>query len=152
MKYQNIILSINTLGPYGYCTGSGTVATLITVPFALVLRIMLPSLWYGVFIVCFTVISYFIIKRGLDFFEQTDPSQIVLDEVVGCFITFYALPLNLITIISAFLLFRFFDIAKCFGIKSCESLDGAWGVLMDDVLAGIFANLSVRLMYYLFIQ
>ncbi len=152
MKYQNIILPINTLGPCGYYTGSGTVATLVTVPFALVLRIILPSLWFGVFILCFTVASYFIIQQGLDFFEHDDPSQIVLDEAVGCFITFYALPLNLITIISAFLLFRFFDIVKCFGIKSCESLDGAWGVLMDDVLAGILANLSVRLVYYLFTQ
>lgn len=152
MKYQNIILQINTLGFCGYCTGSGTIATLITMPFALFLRIMLSSFWFGVFIVCFTVISYFIIKQGLGFFEHDDPSQIVLDEAVGCFITFYALPLNLIVIICAFLLFRFFDIAKCFGIKSCESLNGAWGVLMDDVAAGILANLSIRFVYYLFTQ
>lgn len=148
MKYQNIILPITTFGPCGYCTGSGTLATLITLPFALALRLMLSSFWFGIFILCFTVVSYFIIQRGLDFFGQSDPSQIVLDEAVGCFIAFYALPLNLITIISAFLLFRFFDIAKCCGIKSCESLAGAWGVLMDDVAAGVLANITIRFIFY----
>jgi phosphatidylglycerophosphatase A len=144
MKYQNIIIPLSTFGSCGYFTGSGTLATLITLPIVLIFRLLLSQFWFGIFVLLFTLVSFFIIECGLDFFGQSDPSQIVLDEAIGCFITFYALPLNLFTIVAGFLLFRLFDITKCCGIQTCETLKGAWGVMLDDILAGILANILVH--------
>jgi phosphatidylglycerophosphatase A len=58
-------------------------------------------------------------------------------------------PLCWQTILAGFLLFRLFDITKWFGIKRAEHLVGAWGVLIDDILAAILANVIIQIGYYL---
>lgn len=73
-----------------------------------------------------------------------DPSQVVIDEVVGIFISVYAVydyqqPWM---IIFPFLLFRFFDIIKPPPVSTAERLPGALGVMTDDIVAGLLANLS----------
>ena len=52
---------------------------------------------------------------------------------------------------AGFVLFRFFDITKWFGIQRAEHLVGAWGVLIDDVLAGLLANVILQVVYYLIV-
>lgn len=74
-----------------------------------------------------------------------DSSKIVIDEVVGMWIALLLLPSAWLYTILAFVLFRFFDIIKPFFIKKMEKLKGGWGVMMDDVLAGIYANLVIQL-------
>ena len=74
-----------------------------------------------------------------------DPSKIVIDEVVGMWISLWALPTGWIYILAAFILFRFFDIYKPLFIRKLEKLKGGWGVMMDDVLAGIYTNLVIQL-------
>lgn len=91
-----------------------------------------------------------IISYALKSFEQKDPALICLDEVVGMLVSMCVLPINFTNTGLAFLLFRFFDILKPLGIKKIEQLPGAWGVLFDDVLAGIYANFSVRLILWVF--
>ncbi len=69
-----------------------------------------------------------------------DHSGIVWDEIVGFFITMIAVPLSLTNIIVGFLLFRLFDIWKPWPIKILdEKVSGGFGIMIDDVLAGIFA-------------
>jgi len=71
-----------------------------------------------------------------------DPSRVVVDEFVGLLIAIYFLPLNHINIWGAFVLFRFFDILKPLGIRYLDThIKGAWGVMLDDVLAGIYSFL-----------
>jgi phosphatidylglycerophosphatase A len=98
------------------------------------------------------LLSVYVINRALEHFKgYHDPSQIVLDEVIGCLVTFYAVPLNWYSLLAGFLLFRFFDITKWFGIAHAEHLVGAWGVLMDDVLAGVLANVVLQVgCYFIF--
>ena len=79
----------------------------------------------------------------------TDAKPIVIDEVVGmlvgiCGVTLGSSPL--LTLGLAFFLFRFFDIVKPFGIRRSQALPGGWGVVVDDVLAGIATNLTLRLL------
>ena len=74
-----------------------------------------------------------------------DPSKIVIDEVVGMWISLWMLPLGWWYIVSAFTLFRLLDIYKPFFIKKMEKLKGGWGMMMDDVLAGIYANVIIQL-------
>jgi phosphatidylglycerophosphatase A len=75
-----------------------------------------------------------------------DPGWIVIDEVCGVFMALAFLPCNLIVeypffLAIAFGLFRFFDILKPLGIHKFEKFPGAWGVMADDLLGGIYAGL-----------
>lgn len=76
---------------------------------------------------------------------KKDDSRIVIDEVGGMAISLLWVPFTLGYFILAFLLFRFFDIVKPLGIKTAERLPGGWGVMGDDVLAGIYTCLVIQL-------
>src|ERR1700712_3520243 len=69
-----------------------------------------------------------------------DHQRVVIDEVAGMCISLLFLPVSIKYVLSALFLFRFFDILKPLFIKKMEKLPGGWGVMMDDVLAGIYAN------------
>ena len=82
-------------------------------------------------------------ERQLD---RKDPGCIVIDEIVGQCITLISLPLTLGTCAAGFFLFRLFDIAKPPPARYLERrLSGGWGVVMDDVAAGIMAHIVLRL-------
>ena len=72
---------------------------------------------------------------------EEDPREIVIDEVAGMMIALLWLPHNFILHLSAFFLFRFFDIFKPGFIRKAEDLPGGWGIMMDDVCAGLVTNL-----------
>lgn len=73
-----------------------------------------------------------------------DPSIIVVDEMVGVWIPLLAVnPFNVYYTCAAFILFRFFDILKPLGIKKMENLKGGVGIMMDDILSGIYSLLIV---------
>jgi phosphatidylglycerophosphatase A len=76
-------------------------------------------------------------------FGEHDDSRIVIDEVVGFWISVLMLPKRLDLLISAFVLFRIFDIYKPLIIKKSQDLPGGWGVMVDDAIAGIFTNLII---------
>ena len=77
--------------------------------------------------------------------ETHDDSRIVLDEIVGFWVAAAWLPRTWTAALTAFVLFRFFDSVKLPPYKWLERLPGGWGVVMDDVGAGIVANLLTRL-------
>lgn len=72
---------------------------------------------------------------------KRDPKCVVIDEVAGIFIALLFLPkLSFIGLSSAFILFRLFDIFKLFLIRRLEDIQGGWGIMLDDALAGIYAG------------
>jgi phosphatidylglycerophosphatase A len=73
-----------------------------------------------------------------------DPSKVVIDEAAGMCISLLFLPVNLKYVIAALILFRFFDIVKPLLIKKMEQFPGGWGIMLDDVLAGIYANVLLQ--------
>lgn len=77
-----------------------------------------------------------------------DNYRIVIDEVVGMCITLWFLPVRWPYLFAGWLLFRFFDISKPLYIRKMEDLAGGWGVMMDDVLAGVYANLLLQLVVF----
>ena len=81
-----------------------------------------------------------------------DPSKVVIDEVAGMCVSLLFLPVQVRYVIAALVMFRFFDIAKPFLIKKVELLPGGWGIMMDDVLAGIYSNalISAAIWFRLF--
>jgi phosphatidylglycerophosphatase A len=74
-----------------------------------------------------------------------DSSKVVIDEVAGMCISLLAVPVRWQYILIGLVLFRAFDIAKPLFIRRLEKLNGGWGVMLDDVLAGIYANLLLQI-------
>lgn len=74
-----------------------------------------------------------------------DASQINIDEVVGTLIAVWLIDKTWLTLLIGLVAFRVFDIAKPYPINKIQNLKAGWGVMMDDVLAGVFANLVLRL-------
>ncbi len=74
-----------------------------------------------------------------------DPGIVVVDEVIGMWITLVFLPFTPFTAILGFLLFRVMDIVKPPPARGFERFPGGWGIMADDVMAGIYANLVLRL-------
>jgi len=107
------------------------------------------SLFYGtMMILLFTAGAVFISHAAEKLFQSKDPKQIVIDEVAGMGVALLGLPFNLKTAVAGFILFRFFDILKPFPIKIVErKLPGGLGIVMDDVLAGVFANIILRFIF-----
>lgn len=88
-------------------------------------------------------ISIFLSSKSKDIFGSNDPSPVIIDELAGQLITFFLIPLSAKTLIAGFVLFRFFDIVKPFPVHNMEEIEGGVGITMDDVAAGIYANLSL---------
>jgi phosphatidylglycerophosphatase A len=76
---------------------------------------------------------------------EKDPSFVVIDEVAGQLVTFLLLPVSAMNMILGTIAFRLFDIWKPYPIKKLESLDKGVGIMADDLLAGIYANLVLQL-------
>lgn len=79
----------------------------------------------------------------------TDPGPIVIDEVMGMLITLFMIPVGWGGILLGFLLFRVLDVAKPFPARQFERLHGGYGVMTDDAMAAVYANLLLRGAYYL---
>ena len=84
-------------------------------------------------------------QRALRGQRETDPSWIVVDEVLGMLVSFAFIPVRWPLLLLGFCLFRFFDSTKIFPVNLLEHLPGAWGILLDDVGAGLYANLLLQL-------
>ncbi len=77
-----------------------------------------------------------------------DPSVVVIDEIAGQLVTFLWVPFAALgsfkVLLAGFLIFRAFDIWKPWPIRKAENLPGGWGIVLDDVLAGIYANIILQ--------
>ncbi|MDP4267908.1 MAG: phosphatidylglycerophosphatase A [Bacteroidota bacterium] len=105
---------------------------------------ILPNITLLIFIIVFFVSGVYSSFK-LEAIWGKDPSKIVVDEVVGMWISLFMLPFKWEIAIGAFILFRFFDIAKPLLIRKMENFKGGWGVMMDDVLAGLYSNLILQI-------
>lgn len=77
-------------------------------------------------------------------FKGTDPSQVVIDEVMGMLITLWLVPVGWVGAGLGFLSFRLFDVIKPYPANRLEDLHGGIGVMADDAMAAIYANLALR--------
>lgn len=77
-----------------------------------------------------------------------DSSRFTVDEMAGMFITMIWVECTPQNLLAAFILFRFFDILKPFGIRLMEKVHGGWGVMLDDILSGIYANITLHVILF----
>src|SRR5438034_9150115 len=126
---KKIFKHIVTLGPIGYFPAPGTCGTSLALVLLYFLHLADISLFsYALFVFVLGVLAWYAVVHALDFFERNDPAEIVIDEVIGCLLTFFMIPLSFESMIVGFLLFRLFDISKPFGVKNLERMGGAWGI------------------------
>jgi phosphatidylglycerophosphatase A len=79
-------------------------------------------------------------------FRATDPAPVVIDEVMGMLVTLFLNPVGWLGAIAAFFLFRFFDVVKPYPADRFERLSGGVGVMADDFMAAVYANVTLRAM------
>lgn len=79
--------------------------------------------------------------------QKHDPSEVVIDEWAGQWIALILIPQNYLAFFLAFFLFRFFDITKIWPANIAQKLPGGWGIMVDDIIAGIYAGLVIKLIF-----
>lgn len=73
-----------------------------------------------------------------------DSYRVVIDEVAGMCLSLLFIPINEKNLLTGLILFRLFDIAKPLGIRKLEKVRGGWGVMLDDLLAGLYTNILLQ--------
>lgn len=136
-----------TWGGSGYSpVASGTVGTLAAIPFYCWLaRLSLPI--YLLTLTAFFFLACWVSGEAETLFQQKDSGKIVIDEVVGYLVTMTAMPFDWRLIVAGFFLFRFFDIVKPPPASWFDrKVKNGYGVVLDDVAAGLYAWLCLLLM------
>lgn len=146
---QSICRYLCAIWPLGYLWAPGSMTSACAVPFIYYVYQALPQNGW-LFLILLTLLAFVVITYAeLDAIREVDPEWVVIDEVVGIAFTFYGLPLSVPILVCGLLLFRFFDVTKIGGIFWLEKINGPSGILLDDIAAGIFANICLRLLSYM---
>jgi phosphatidylglycerophosphatase A len=127
----------------------GTLGSLIGLPLCFLLAgVQLPpAIILAVLFIGFAVWIAHAAEKTL---KKKDPGCIVIDEASGMVVTLIGLPFNLTTAVIGFIIFRILDILKPFPIRTLDKrLAGGIGIVADDVVAGIFANIFLRILLYI---
>jgi len=141
-----ILLLASGLGA-GYSPfAPGTVGTLVAIPIVLLLS-PIRSPVYELTIVTLFFLSSWIADKAQNHWQKKDDQRIVIDEMMGYVLTLLWIPKTLLFISIGFLLFRFFDIVKPFPCRRLEKVRGGFGVVLDDVFAGICANITLQVLF-----
>jgi phosphatidylglycerophosphatase A len=142
---KHFILILATGFGVGYSpVAPGTLGTLIAIPVYYFLS-NISSPIYEITLVGFFFLSVWISENAEIFFGKKDDQRIVIDEIMGFLITMLWVPQTVILMAIGFFVFRFFDILKPFPIRRLEKkLKGGYGVVADDVMAGVYANIVLQ--------
>lgn len=139
---------------FGFGSGAipiapGTFGTLMGIPFYLLMQPLSPLIYFIVLLI-FIFASILICNKVSKDIGIHDHQGMCLDEIVGFLVTMFAAPHGLKWIIIGFLLFRLFDIWKPQPIRYLdEKVSGGFGMILDDVVAGIFAALLLHLLTWI---
>jgi phosphatidylglycerophosphatase A len=128
---------------------SGTFGTLWGIPLYFWLSRYSPGVQSGI-IVLLILAAVYVAGRAARLWGQKDPSRVVADEIVGYLASVCWIPLTWVSVIGGFLIFRLMDIIKPFPIRKIDQeMPGGWGIVLDDVLAGIYTNIILRMILWL---
>ncbi len=145
---KGISYFISTFCFVGLIPGApGTWASIAAVPFVYLLMDR-PNLLLGVLGIVLAVGVITAGKTAKDL-GRIDPSCVVIDEVLGMGVTLLWVPREWPFVVMGLILFRVFDIWKPFPIQRIEKLPGGWGIMLDDLMAGIYAWAWLQIGSYL---
>ena len=137
---RRFVILFATWGGTGYSPiASGTVGTMAAIPFYLLLA-RLPLSLYLLALVPFFFFACWVSGLAEEVFGEKDSGKIVIDEVIGYLVTMAGVPLTVQGVVLGFFLFRFFDIVKVEPARFFDRhLKNGYGVVLDDVAAGVYA-------------
>lgn len=142
--YDHLAMAIASLFGIGYipfCPGTfGTFATIVL--YAVLARFSISSQFVTICVIFF--IGVRAAQKAEKILNKKDPGVVVIDEAAGYLVTMCFLPFSITAAFTGFFLFRMFDILKPFPIRRLEKIPGGWGIMMDDLLAGIYSSLMLR--------
>lgn len=151
--FSNLVSTVFFIG-YFPLRGGGSWAALLCLIFFIFSKYLLVDIYdlsKNVFLIINLVILLFYLPLGIFTINRTitkenpDPHHVVFDEWVGMFIPMMFIDFNFIALLVSFFIFRFFDIFKPFPINLFEKLPKAYGVLGDDIIAGIFTLICIMI-------
>ncbi|MGQ9646475.1 MAG: phosphatidylglycerophosphatase A family protein [Thermodesulfobacteriota bacterium] len=141
---KSIILLLASGCGAGYVPAApGTAGTAFAIPIFLVLSLISSPL-HELTILAFFFFASWISGEAERFWGRRDHPKIVIDEIMGYLVTMLWVPKTTLFIILGFFLFRFFDVVKPPPIRLLEKVKGGYGVVLDDVLAGVYANVVLQ--------
>ncbi|MCB2426609.1 phosphatidylglycerophosphatase A family protein [Methylophaga pinxianii] len=139
---------------YGFGAGlspkaPGTIGTIVALPIYWLLR-DLDLIRYLLITVIAFIAGVWICQQAVNWLKQDDPSSVVWDEIVGYLVTMIAAPAGWQWMLLGFVLFRVFDIWKPWPVSLADrKLHGGFGIMVDDVIAGIFAAAALQFCHYM---
>ena len=146
--------AITTLFGAGYIKyAPGTIGSILTVLIWLLIYTAFGQIYFLGLLVILTFSSYYLIKEYLSVFNKKDPKEIIIDEFIGISIPllFVSSSQSYFEILLVFVSFRIFDIFKIYPVDKAEMLDGPIGIILDDVIAGIY-TLIILLIFQIIIK
>jgi phosphatidylglycerophosphatase A len=120
----------------------GTAGSLLALVFYLI--IPLTPWWWLVIVIIMTFIGI-ISSTYVERYTKKDPGIVVIDEMAGQWLSLLFLPRSLQIFIAAFFIFRILDIIKPFPADRSQKLQGGLGIMLDDLIAGIYTNIIIRI-------
>lgn len=134
--FNSALQCITTCCYLGYLPGApGTYASVL----GCLLIYFFPLIFSNIFF-CIGLVFFSVVVVNIYQYDGKDPGYIVIDELAGICVALAGQKITLTVTAIGFVLFRFFDIVKPFPVKQAEQLRGGYGIVADDVVAGIFAN------------
>jgi len=148
---RRFILFLSSNAGLGYApVASGTFGTLAGIPAYWLLAKLPPTLWLLTVLALF-FLSCWVAGEAGKIYGVVDDGRIVIDELVGYLVTIALLPFTWKAALLGFVLFRFFDIAKPQPARYFDrTVKNGYGVVLDDVVAGLYAALSLHLLLHFF--
>jgi phosphatidylglycerophosphatase A len=122
----------------------GTAGTLASLPLALAAAAFLPLPAYAALTLGVALLGIWAAGRAAAVLGLKDPGVVVIDETAGLFVTFLGIPAGWTAAALGFFCFRAMDILKPPPARQFERLPGGFGIMLDDLMAGVYANLLVR--------
>ena len=140
---KSILVATTTLFGVGYCPGlPGTAASVVAV---LIFILIKSPIYYLIFTVVSVAVAFLLSTPAEKVFGVKDCKKIVIDDFSGMLVSLLFIPKTVEFVIPAFFLFRMFDMLKVPPANKLEKLPGARGIVGDDLVAGIYANIVVQI-------
>jgi phosphatidylglycerophosphatase A len=122
----------------------GTAGTLASLPLAVAAAAFLPLPAYALLTLAVSGLGVWAADRAAAALHLKDPGPVVIDEAAGLLVTLAGVPVTWLSAVLAFFFFRAMDVIKPPPARQAERLPGGWGIMVDDLFAGVYANLLLR--------
>ncbi len=125
----------------------GTIGSLVGLIIYILFSRFLGTYSYLIIVTSVLILGLLSIQEcKTSFSHDDDPPQIVIDEIGGFWITMFLIPINYKNVVMGFILFRILDIFKPFPINKLEKIRSPFGIMLDDIMAGILSNLILQVL------